>query len=336
MQNMSDPTVRQHQIQQKYLKAWCDENQKLWVYRKEGQNLFLAKTTNVFIIKEYYKLNPINEQEKKYLLYWFEDAGLSNFVANNPILTLDHVLLGMQNIFSEWRKIENHSKGLLLYSIDVLIFCAAALGVLENLYIPLEMHKIVNKRILNNIAMQSIETFYCAVERAGMPAISMLLNGENICEDEAWGLINYISVQFFRTTLVGESIEKVNLRGVNMKNIRSIQQLIMGLKFSNNMNSRKNHIQLLKNVSSVRFVTGSQPVINKLAIPNEVPEMLQLFFPISPDRALLVTPNEDCPYSIQEVSDVSTIDTLNRKVIQYSDTLAAKEKKDIERYLPIS
>lgn len=336
MQIISDPTVRQHQVQQKYLRAWGDPSQRLWVYRKKEEKLFLSKTTNVFAINEYYKLNPINEREKRYLLYWFEDAGLTNFVANNPILTLDHVLLGMQDILGRWREVENLKRDLFLHSIDVLIFCAAAIGVIEKSHIPVELYQTVNDRILRNIAMQSIETLYCAVEGSGMPAITKILDEENILEDDVWGLVNYISVQYFRTTLVGDVIENLVLPGVEMKSIRSIQQLIMGLKFSNNMNSRKNHIQLLENVTSVRFITGSQPVINSYATPGKMPEMLQLFFPISPNRALLVTPDKDRPFSKQEVEDIPTIDTFNRKIIHYSDILAAKEKEDIERYFPIS
>ncbi|MDI3505727.1 MAG: hypothetical protein PWQ81_949, partial [Bacteroidota bacterium] len=110
--------------------------------------------------------------------------------------------------------------------------------------------------------MQSIETYYCAVEEAGMPVITKILAGDSIDNDDAWGLVTYVCVQFFRTVPIGEMIETNKLSGVDMINIRAILQLILGFKFSNNMNNRKNHIQLLENVSSVRFITGSQPVIN--------------------------------------------------------------------------
>lgn len=327
-----NPTVRQHQVQQKYLEAWCNENQQLWVYREENKKFFSTNTTNAFVTRGYYKLNAINEKEKQYLLAWLNDVNLSDFVANNPIRTLEDILQGMQKIYIEWDKVQNQEKNITLHLIDILLFCSLSFGVLQKQIVPDVMKEKVSQKILKGLAMQSIETYYCAVEEAGMPVITKILAGDSIDNDDAWGLVTYVCVQFFRTVPIGEMIETNKLSGVDMINIRAILQLILGFKFSNNMNNRKNHIQLLENVSSVRFITGSQPVINNYAIPQEMTEKLQLYFPISPHKALLITPDKDNPYSIKNLDDVSKVDEFNKKIIHYSDVLASKEKEDFERY----
>lgn len=328
----SNPTVRQHQVQQKYLEAWCNANHQLWIYRKEDRKQFLTNTANAFLRKAYYKLKPINDQERIILLSWVGEPAASSFVSKKPIRTIPDIINSMAGILKEWEKVKNQKKDLFQHSIDLLIFYSSSLGVIKSIKSPVEADLIDNLKSISDISMQSIESYYCGIEEAGMPIITKILNNETIDSDDMQDLTSYVCVQYFRTSDIGSIIENSSTPQFDVSNIRPILQILLGMRISDSMNTKQSDIQLIENNSSVPFFTGSQPVINILAVPGQRPEELQFYFPISPELALLVTPDGSKQYSKKQISDASAIDVLNLKIISNSEVIATKERDDINRY----
>lgn len=336
---ISNPTVRQHQVQQKYLEGWCDANKKLWIYRKEDHHLFNTSTINVLLRKAYYKIKPINEQEKKFLLDWIGEPTISNFVSKTSIRTPEDIINTIPKILAAWGKVQNQEIDLFLHSIDLLIFYAESIGLMENLQKPSEKKFEEEfeeaQKFLSNISMQCIESYYCGIEEAGMPVMLNILAGRDISLDDMRDLMSYLCVQYFRTSEMGQIIEGNPFPQVDMSNIRPILQFYLGLKLSDSMNTRKSDFILIENNTSTNFLTGSQPIINILAVPNQKTNELQFYYPISPNRALLVFPNGSKQYSKQSIFDVSIVDEYNKKMISSSETLVSKEKGDSEQYILI-
>jgi hypothetical protein len=274
----------------------------------------------------------INDQERIFLLSWVGEPVASSFVSKKPISTIPDIINGMADILKEWKKVENQKKDLFQHSIDLLIFYSTSLGVIKGLKRPVEVDLINSLESISDISMQSIESYYCGIEEAGMPIITKILNNETIDSDDMRDLTSYVCVQYFRTSDTGSIIENSSTPQFDMRNIRPILQILLGLKLSHSMNTKQSDIQLIENMSQVHYITGSQPVINNLAVPGQSPKELQFYFPISPELALLITPNGSKQYFKKQISDASAIDAFNLKIISNSEAIATKERDDINRY----
>jgi hypothetical protein len=111
--------------------------------------------------------------------------------------------------------------------------------------------------------------------------------------------LHFVNAQYFRTkrikTGVRESAgEKLNERvGLNFERIWNPLSVLMVMNVTRNIYAEDFKLVLFENRTLMPFVTGDQPVVNTFA--TEVPKGdqvkgLELYFPISPGIAILITP----------------------------------------------
>lgn len=58
---------KQHYVFQAYLKNWCNEDDKLWVFNKKERRIFSSGTNNILNKRRFYQLRNLNEDERKFL-----------------------------------------------------------------------------------------------------------------------------------------------------------------------------------------------------------------------------------------------------------------------------
>ncbi|NOS75740.1 MAG: DUF4238 domain-containing protein [Methyloglobulus sp.] len=95
---------------------------------------------------------------------------------------------------------------------------------------------------------------------------------------------------------------------------------------------------LLKNNTSVEFITSDQPVINTYAIgfnETEAPEELELYYPVSPKLAILITNNIEIRNSNIVVPNINQVKNYNRMIIQQSHSqIFTSSKEALMQILP--
>ena len=58
---MSNIKNKQHYVFQAYLKNWCNEDDKLWVFNKKDGKIFSSGTNNILHKRRFYQLRNLNE-----------------------------------------------------------------------------------------------------------------------------------------------------------------------------------------------------------------------------------------------------------------------------------
>ena len=69
---MSNIKNKQHYVFQAYLKNWCNEDDKLWVFNKKDGKIFSSGTNNILNKRRFYQLRNLNEDERKFLEFLME------------------------------------------------------------------------------------------------------------------------------------------------------------------------------------------------------------------------------------------------------------------------
>lgn len=69
---MSDIKNKQHYVFQAYLKNWCNEDDKLWMFNKKDGKIFSSGTNNILNKRRFYQLRNLNEDERKFLEFLME------------------------------------------------------------------------------------------------------------------------------------------------------------------------------------------------------------------------------------------------------------------------
>lgn len=326
------PTIRQHYVQRKYLEPWCDEKGQLWAYRSDEKKYFQTTSENVFLEKGYYRLPPLNRQEFIFLSDLIEgkEAGVS--VERMPIESIDDLLEAIIFLDTDGQKMLAGKKSPSLHALDIVL-CVGSLVENENtIFISNDSQLAEALDKFGKIQMQILESFFCGVENTGFGAVCKLYQENTLSQEEVGDLLFYCGVQYFRTVFAGNVIEKLPAISdcVDLMKIRPVLQLIFGLKFADNLRLKTHSICVLNNTTSMNFLTGEQPIVNLLGNPSRETMDLELFYPITPNKALLIKPAADFEVFSEIVSDLERIKFLNRKIIENSNMMVSKNKKDIE------
>jgi hypothetical protein len=100
---------------------------------------------------------------------------------------------------------------------------------------------------------------------------------------------------------------------------------------------KKRPLWILENETNIPFITGDQPVVNLFPSPHpdEPPELLALYYPLSPSTALIIDEVEHrCAYTNGTIS-VEQVRTLNGRIHDASyRQLFGNSEKALQYYLP--
>lgn len=334
---MSNIKNKQHYVFQAYLKNWCNDNDKLWVYSKKERKIFSSGTNNILHKRRFYQLRNLNEDERKFLEFLMECLKVNK---TTKAELWRHVELYLAPY--KFKHIVDMTKRLNPVPVNHPLNQELQLGF-ANLYQILE-EGIVNVG----------EDVYSDFEASGMEYIRRIIEGDlqfyypsiDNCSDVALQnsriyekrdeFIVFLFIQYFRTVRMRKVCQKnihdmidviknneikyekkiVNflLDNIDEKNlVPHLSMLFLSLCTDAFINNNA-HLTVLKNFTTENFLTSDQPIINLKSKDNgSMPDEFVLYYPLSPKIAIKVNDNNDV------VNEITIID--KEVVRKYNDKL---------------
>jgi len=272
---------KQHYVWRKYLKKWSEKDS---IHCLMGQKVFNTGLMNVGQERYFYKLKELTSSEIKFLKLFINQS-------DRPLLRqLNHGWIDFFNQVHELRKkLDDHQTS------------------------HPELDKYFDVLICN-----FEEDYHCSIESKGDEFLERLYKHDLsfYSDDEKLiSFLNYLCVQYFRTQRIAANISR-NLNGFKGLNIEAMWSVLRHVCATNvglSLYEERSLFSLviLENHTSTPFITGDQPVINIYAIglqDEEIPEELELYYPLTPQSALLLTKNDK--YKAHSVQAISEEDVL--------------------------
>jgi hypothetical protein len=263
---------RQHYVFRHYLLPWATDEQ-IWVSR--NGNIFPANVRNVAVERHFYKLRDLTDEDIT-LIRRVGIDGAPKYVQDRCETLID-AFTGPFKI----RKL-----------IDLDDPDAKA------------MLSWLDERVINHE-----EELQGDVENTLLPALAEMRAGRTdfyADKDQAQEFLHAISFQYMRTKKRREAFQALTtipIAGADMKRFANLLTLILTLRFADSLYRDRGQfkIVLLDNRTDTPFLTGDQPIINIHAIFEPgAPENLEFFYPLSPQRAMLLL--EACSDRSQSVT----------------------------------
>lgn len=301
---------RQHYVWQHYLEAWTTNGQ---LYCLRNSSIFRTNTLNIGQQRDFYRLQELtpNDIVLIKLLY----------VNNSPLFLqpLHNQLLDEFNLAFELKREYEKSR---------------------------EKNEEFEKQIditINNLE----ENLHCGIENMAIPFLEKVQKKDlSFYKDEQNRIeFNYfIATQYLRTNHMRQRLKQA-FQDIPAKyahfnfDINRIWNVVTHITATNlgfSLSRPEYHINifLLENNTDVPFVTGDQPLINLKSDPKsfEVPSKLELYYPQTPEIALMFSMNDTISFS-QNVSPCEVKKLNDLMVASSQEQVYANEENVLKQYL---
>lgn len=301
----------QHFVWRRYLQNWV-YNGSL-IYRLNNNEIKDRRPLKCACQKYFYKLDEITQRDLDLLVeVYIRDMGmLAQEHAKKIIAVFSELIINRDKLLN----IDPNNKDI---SHD-----------LETLYINIE--EDYHSRIEND----SIKF----LDSLGDEDIAFFADRKSNAE-----FYLFLTTQYFRTKnlqedYVGRAAIFAGL-GESLKRSWSVLRFIFAHIMAMDLNNRidMTSLLLLQNKSDVPFITGDQPVINTKATyhsgTNDLPQELELYYPISPTVAILINPKWNWYYAGKRQVTKAEATTYNNLIADAShQELFAQDKSHLVPYL---
>ena len=297
---------KHHYVWRYYLNSWA-KNNLIWCYR-DGK-IFNPNLMGVAQSRDFYKLNEMKYEDMK-IIY---DSYIKPL---NP--NLEKINKGWINLFNVVFLIRKFYE--------------------ENNINTLESTALVNEYIHN-----LEEELHAKIEKNATKYIKLILKEdvEFYRTNEGCAIFShYICIQYFRTQKMKSNFmrnsEKFDIDIETTWNVLS-HIFATNISYGLYINKETYRMVLLKNNTGIEFITSDHPVINTCAIglsETTAPEELELYYPLSPELAILITNNIKIRNSNIIVPDKYQVENYNKIIVQESDSqIFASSKEALLPYL---
>jgi hypothetical protein len=252
---------RQHYVFRHYLLPWANEEEQIWALR--NGNIFPANVRNVAVERHFYKLQDLTDEDIT-LIRRVGIDGAPKYVQDRCETLID-TFTGPFKI----RKL-----------IDPNDPDAEA------------MLSWLDERVINHE-----EELQGDVESILLPALVEMRAGRTdfyADKDQAQEFLHAVSFQYMRTKKRREAFQaltRIPIAGADTMRFGNLLTLILTLRFADSLYRDREQFKviLLDNRTDTPFITGDQPVINLHAtFEPGAPEKLEFFYPLSPQKAMLL------------------------------------------------
>jgi hypothetical protein len=186
---------------------------------------------------------------------------------------------------------------------------------------------------VDDYASNVLEEYHASIEALFIPSLESALNEDiSFYNDERCIPFLYgLCTQHMRTRGNKEhSIERCNAD--KSADLRRVWNVMIHMSAANIgaslfLERRRRKLVFVRNRTDVPFITGDQPTINLKANRRHPPESLSLYYPVSPQLALLLGDVEEEPQFPTEGLTAAQASTLNRKLFEacYKQVFAQSE-----------
>lgn len=277
----------QHYVWRYYLTSWTDNSGNLFCLR--DNKIFQVNPKNIAKARDFYRLRNLSLHEISII----EQGFIKNYWTKEIQQINKNWIKMFTDIFRQKELLEQEGKW------D------------EEKESELDV-------IMNNL----VEDVHTQIEITASPHLNSLKSG-NVdflkSSNGKFEFMFFLCLQYVRTSMMRNNILKSFAAGpipvspTHIENVWSVLYFILATNLAVTLStSRTFRVVMLRNISPLPFITGDQPVINTLvdySILEEANE-LELYYPISPTLALLIT-DSDKRNSVQSIFDVQEDEVTN-------------------------
>lgn len=296
--------LRQHHVWQHYLKSWATDG-ALYCLR-EGR-IFPTGTRVVAVENEFYKLPPLTMKDIEQVRWLLGNGGS-----------------GLSKTMRE----------------DFLkLMTVSALAELRYTGPKRDPHIAA---ILDEQRTNAIEDYHMIFEGMFVPLLDRI-HAEDIGfyseMHDSITFLMFVSLQFLRTKGLKERmIARQTTMLVDMTRIWGMLSVVLALTLAGALvhDRPKRKLALIRNKTPLKFITGDQPVANLLAKVDAAksPEEISLYYPVSPDLALILSAEDKAPLFSTETLTEASVLTLNDKIHEVTHSqMFGHSKAALTRYL---
>jgi len=290
---------RQHHVWQQYLRAWATDGA---VFCLQNDRIESRGTSVVAVEKDFYKLADLADGDLAVIRFLAIDG--ANAIAKPVHENFLRLLM---------------RPGLMLNALKAKGADPALID---------ELLDITRTNIL--------EEYQTLIENNFGPLLDIALSGDLSFydrDDDCMSFALYIATQYMRTKGIKTKVVELVLRKNNLDLSRTWD--ILAHIFATNIAStiyvarKRQALVLLRNETSVPFITGDQPVINLHAATPAAADKLVLYYPLSPHLALVLCELDEPPPLPEGPLSEATVADLNRRIVKaahrqvFGDTEAA-------------
>lgn len=256
----------QHYVWRYYLTSWIDDSGALFCLR--DNYTFRANPKNIAKARDFYRLRELSQHEIAII---------------EQVFIKDYWSEPIQQLNKNWVKMFTSA----FTARDQL----KRTGALD------DEREAQLDVVINNL----VEDFHSRIEDENLPYLDLLKSGnvDFLNEKEGkYGFMFFLCLQYFRTNMLRNNVLRSFASGPRsispslIQNVWSVLYFILATNLGYSLSSDDSYRALmLKNASPLPFITGDQPVINTRTDYSNYEQAtdLELYYPISPSLALLIT-----------------------------------------------
>ena len=269
---------RQHYVWRKYLKSWLVNG---GIFCRTKDKIFHTDLMNVAQCKNFYKIQRLSDAEVSFLRAFIRQM----------IPQLHDINEGWIDCFNQIYNVKDRLSGKIPEDKISALLSKIEANILEELYAKIEND---GSNYIDSILIKDIAFFEEPEDRLGF--------------------LNYLFYQYMRTKRMRDTVF-MRVTGPYKSYIEKAWPLMV-LIFATNMtyawHGTDLSIKILLNNTSELFITGDQPIVNTYALglpPDTPPEKVELYYPVSPTLAVLIS-ERDSPK--ENINGDITVDDVRR------------------------
>lgn len=199
------------------------------------------------------------------------------------------------------------------------------------------------EQVIDEIICNFEEDLHCVVENIGAGYLDRMYERDLSFwdEDSLPQFLYFLALQYFRTESMQSNVVGAigNFKNFNIHSMWAVLRHVAATQLSHGLYHARTRLKpaLLENATTIPLITGDQPIINLAAVghpQNEELTRLELYYPLTPTLAFLLSDGENPDCGLQTNLTVSDIDRLNKAIInQSSRQVYASDERILRAYI---
>lgn len=313
----NNPTKKQHYVPRKHLRAWCQNDGKLFA-RRYNAPAFKATPEGVAFENSRYEFKSVESELFEAMIVYAKSkhgGHISQFVQS--VLRLSMYATVSESLITK-RVLDDNAKRVIAACRRECLFdqqTNEAIRLVEftdenQLGVPPEFDDLAKKFLIegHEPLMSAVEhDFWPILDRAQQGLLPLPLS-----DNDLERFVTYVCAQLFRTPKYSSLLNRETpaLEPISpYLLVSTINDLIVGMM----THKSEDELSIIDNHSELPFVTGDQPLLNLLPASDN-PQYFDIFFPISPTKAFFYAKKgrlAQC-YSDLQNSEVAAIHRVNQ------------------------